>query len=205
MRREVSDERFKAFHDAVKKYYNWDIVLRETGITQVSDKGDQYAIPCPLHEDWDPSMRLNKELGAFHCFSCGAKGGYVKFLWLLGGKSLPYSEYCEQILKSNASLQQDLQFNSLFVTNKSLDPSFNRRRVFDRKSQASKEMPMTLLHSRVKSISDSWEMMVLSLTLLQQGLPADNVYNVVKRRYAGVKEENERIKLMDLINSVQDQ
>ena len=32
---------------------------------------------CPFHEDTRPSLSVHLEIGAFKCFSCGAKGGDV--------------------------------------------------------------------------------------------------------------------------------
>ncbi len=32
---------------------------------------------CPFHEDTQPSLRVNVEVGAFRCMACGAKGGDV--------------------------------------------------------------------------------------------------------------------------------
>lgn len=32
---------------------------------------------CPFHEDKTPSLRVQIEVGAFKCMSCGAKGGDV--------------------------------------------------------------------------------------------------------------------------------
>ena len=32
---------------------------------------------CPFHEDAQPSLRVNVDVGAFRCMACGAKGGDV--------------------------------------------------------------------------------------------------------------------------------
>jgi len=43
--------------------------------------GKDLTIPClnPNHEDRNPSMRIDRELGIFNCFSCGYKGNIFKF------------------------------------------------------------------------------------------------------------------------------
>ena len=66
MYEKVSDERFKAFLQLSTKYYSWDIILQNAGISEVADKGDQYEIRCILHEDKRPSLRLNTITGVYN-------------------------------------------------------------------------------------------------------------------------------------------
>ena len=44
-------------------------------------KGQDYVVSClnPEHEDNNPSMHIDQQEGAFHCFSCGFKGNVFKF------------------------------------------------------------------------------------------------------------------------------
>jgi DNA primase len=50
-------------------------VLNDRGLLY-REAGRDYLIPCinPEHEDSNPSMRVDKVTGVFHCFSCGHKG-----------------------------------------------------------------------------------------------------------------------------------
>jgi len=48
----------------------------------LSDHGFDYDISktwsmilCPFHDDKNPSLSINLNLGCFNCFACGAKGG----------------------------------------------------------------------------------------------------------------------------------
>lgn len=195
----ISDERFSAFLEISVKYYSWETIMQECGITNCSDKGDQFEITCPFHDDRRPSLRLNKRTGVYHCFSCGRKGTYTKFLWEMQGKAVPYAEYCEQVLKANPAMQMALKFNSLFIDQKTLDPEFNGRRVFNRESHLGSGMPLTTLASKVRKLDDSWENLVLSLTLLQQGVSTEGIYATLQRRQIKVKEPQEKIGLMDLL------
>jgi len=54
-------------------------VLTERGI-EYRDSGQDFLIKClnPDHEDANPSMRVDKILGIFHCFSCGHKGSLFR-------------------------------------------------------------------------------------------------------------------------------
>ena len=46
------------------------------------DSGKDYLVKCfnPEHDDSNPSMRVHKTTGVFHCFSCGFKGNLLKHL-----------------------------------------------------------------------------------------------------------------------------
>lgn len=199
MARQLSEMRFNAFIQESIKYFSWDLILQSAGITEVADKGDQFEIRCILHEDKRPSLRLNKHTGVYHCFSCGAKGTYTKFLWELGGRAGPYSEFCEQILKAHPSMQETLKFPSLFITEKALDPAFNQRRVFDRSVHLGSGMPITTLATKARKLSDSWDNLVLSLTLLQQGIAPEGVYTLLQKQHIQVEAPKEKIGLMDLL------
>lgn len=202
MTQQVSDERFKQFLDISRKYYTWDIILRDANITQVSDKGDQYEIACPFHDDWSPSMRLTKSNGVYHCFSCGRKGTYTKFLWELAGKSVPYTVYCNQILSSNISMQRALGFKSLYINEKTLDPAFNARRTFNMKSHLGAELPISTLATKLRKLDDSWETLVISLSLLQSEVKTDNILSAITKKYQEVpkvKVTEEKTDLNELL------
>ena len=44
------------------------------------EAGRDYQISClnPEHEDSNPSMRVDKVTGIYHCFSCGHKGNLFR-------------------------------------------------------------------------------------------------------------------------------
>lgn len=54
-------------------------VLSERGL-EYKESGQDFVIKClnPDHEDSNPSMRVDKVLGVFNCFSCGYKGSIFK-------------------------------------------------------------------------------------------------------------------------------
>lgn len=50
-----------------------------------SISGRDYLVKClnPEHDDSNPSMRIDRISGAYHCFACGFKGNIFKFYGLL--------------------------------------------------------------------------------------------------------------------------
>lgn len=52
---------------------------------QFKVSGQDYLVKClnPEHEDSNPSMRIDKQEGKFHCLSCGFKGNIFKYFGVL--------------------------------------------------------------------------------------------------------------------------
>ncbi len=44
---------------------------------------------CPFHDDTRPSLSIKPEDGIFNCFTCGKKGGAIKFIELKENMSFP--------------------------------------------------------------------------------------------------------------------
>ena len=44
---------------------------------------------CPFHDDTRPSLSIKPEDGIFNCFTCGTKGGAIKFIELKENMSFP--------------------------------------------------------------------------------------------------------------------
>ena len=196
----ISSVRFETFIQVSLKYFTWEGILQDANITNVSDKGTQFEITCPFHEDKRPSCRLNKVTGQYHCFSCGRKGTYTRFLWELNGKTQNYALYCEQVLRARPDIQKSCGFSTIVMSEKSLDPAFEKRRIFTPGVSLGSGMTITTLHQRVKSMGDSWENMVTSMTLLQHGLSAESVYATMKKQNIAIKAPTEQVGLMDLLN-----
>jgi len=57
-----------------------DFYLREQGLHRFGYRSGKWAIAglCPFHGDGTPgSFKVNLEIGAYACFSCGTKGGDI--------------------------------------------------------------------------------------------------------------------------------
>lgn len=59
-------------------------LLKNKGL-QFGNSGRDYTIKClnPEHDDSNPSMRVDKISGVYHCFACGYKGNLFKHFGLL--------------------------------------------------------------------------------------------------------------------------
>ncbi len=197
--RKTSDSRFQAFITATLDFYTWEQILNESKIGDVRDKGEQFEMACILHEDKRPSLRLTKATGTYHCFSCGAKGTYTKFMWELRGRPMPYAEFCEQILKSSPVLQQKLGFNTLYVTAQSVDAAFEKRIILSVNDYKQAHMPITVLSNKIKSLDNSWESLVTSLVLLQEGVMPEGVWALIKKQTIITDKPVERVSIADLL------
>lgn len=76
-------------------------------------------IKCPFHSDSRPSFYIVREDNYWHCFSCGASGGYLSFYHKYyneienDGKS--FNKHLDTILSQDAEMIKELGFNSIFT------------------------------------------------------------------------------------------
>jgi len=192
----------REFDEASWKYYDWLTVLQDAGIKDVQDLEGQYLLKCPFHEDYLPSFRIRLREHNYHCFSCNAFGSVANLMWKLQGSSMSQSQYYEQLLKANPAMQQFLGFNSLFIDSKSLDPALFGRRKFSAKNHLGATMPLSVLGDKMRSISNTWEGLVYSFTLLQEGENPDELLAKAKKVFSGdssqVVAEEEKLSLSDI-------
>lgn len=179
---ELSRERMERFKGISHKYFDWNIVLRDANIPIEQDLDDQLVIKCFRHPDKRPSCRILLKQHYCHCFSCGFGGKIVDVMFELSHTSLSKSQYFDQLLKASPGMRQELGFSSLFIDSKSLDPAFNTRRKFSAKNHIGAAMPISVLSDKVrKNCGDTWENLVFTLTLLQEGETTDAVYARVSK------------------------
>jgi hypothetical protein len=55
------------------------------GLPKFRKVGKNYMMLCPFHADKEPSLAVPIDKPVFHCFGCGAKGDWVKFIMLRDG------------------------------------------------------------------------------------------------------------------------
>lgn len=180
---QLAVERLHELEERAHKYYDWLQVLSDVGISDVQDLQGQYLLKCPFHEDKRPSFRIRVKEHNYHCFSCNAFGSIADLMWRLSGQSVSKAQYCEQLLKRTPALQQELGFNSLYIDSSSLDKGFLSRRKFDPKNHIGGGLQISTLASSIKAIDNSWESLVYSLTMLQQGERPDIILDTVKKSH----------------------
>lgn len=191
---QLSRERLDKMRDISHKYFDWTAVLQEAGVTEIQDLDDQLLLKCPRHADKRPSFRVRLHEHDCHCFSCGFWGRVLDLMYEVSGKQLSKSQYCEQVLKRTPAMQKELGFSSLYVDATSLDPGFSGRRKFSSKDHIGSGMPLSVLGKRIRREGDTWENLVFSLTLLQEGESPEHIYTLLrkdstsKKRNVGVKE-----------------
>lgn len=81
------------------------------------------SIPCPFHEDADPSMNIDPTMNVFHCFSCDRRGSYLqlRYYWEhreLESQILPIiASVAEDILAEDDELKRTLGFSTIYLVN----------------------------------------------------------------------------------------
>lgn len=200
---QLSKDRVDRMRDVSYKYFDWNTVLRDAGITEIQDLDDQLLLKCPMHPDKRPSFRVRLREHDCHCFSCGFWGRVIDLMYELSGKHVSKSQYYEQVLKRSPGMQQELGFSSLFIDAYTLDPGFQSRRKFSPKDHIGSGMPLSVFTKRVQGLGLTWENLVYSLSLMQEGESLENIY----ARMAKIQEiekaqgqERKQISLMSLVD-----
>lgn len=182
----LSVERMQAFDEISWKYYDWLTVLQDAGITEIQDLQGQYLLKCPFHVDDYPSFRIKLDEHYYHCFSCGAFGSIADLMWKLSGQSYKRSKFYDNLLRVNQHMQAALGFSSLFIDSRTLDPALKIRRTFNPTNHVGSAIPISVLATNVRKMSDTWESLVYSLSLLQDGASPVEVQDKVKMVFSGM-------------------
>jgi DNA primase len=66
-----------------------DIVTVVGSHVKLTQKGEDHWGVCPFHGDSDPSFKVNRAKGRFHCFGCGENGDVFTFVQKAEGVSFP--------------------------------------------------------------------------------------------------------------------
>lgn len=207
--REYSDTRFKQLIQTMSESLEWKSVLESRGITKYANKGDQYELTCPFHEDKRPSFRVDLKNKTFHCFSCGRSGSILRFLYLTSGTQMSYKAFCENLLHQDLQAQRKLGFNTLKVTSDAIAKEFESGRRFDRSRAVTSDKTVGSLRDKVvHAVGDNgdpkqnaerlWSNLVFTLTLMQQGLPISEISSVMSN-LNGQTTKAKELSLMDIV------
>lgn len=206
-------ERMQAMDKVAHRYLKWENVLNDAGVSEIQDLSGQLLCACPFHEDWSPSFRVVLDKNYYHCFSCGDGGSILKLAYKTSGSGLNKSQYYEQFLKSHRFLQADLGFDSIFLGTKS--SKFNNdnheteqrvRATFNARTHIGGKVPVSTLADKVRSMGDTWDNLVYSLTMLQVGQSPEEILHEIMGRESIVNELKQRdevkpLSLFDLLDT----
>lgn len=87
-------------------------ILNEIGVKIVKERGDEYIILCPFHDDKHPSASVNRKKQVFNCFSCGGMG-LQRFVARASGKDENFARAIIQL--HSASLQENENIDGQFL------------------------------------------------------------------------------------------
>lgn len=84
------------------------------------NRGFDILIKCPFQDrDDSPSCSCNDKMNAFHCFSCGASGNYVKFVMEYDAKvqgiHTNYYQKLNELLQDDPAMQSALNAQTIYV------------------------------------------------------------------------------------------
>ena len=95
---------------------------------EYKDRGSEYLVCCPFHNDEDPSMSIRESTQSFYCYGCEARGGLVSFLahWAqdVEAKKVSYYGILEGLVRSNEVLRSKIRANSIYHNNFMEDGNF---------------------------------------------------------------------------------
>ena len=76
----------------------------------LKQKGDEYALCCPFHDDKTPSCYINPEKNLFYCHGCSEKGDVIE--WVMKTESLTFRDACDRLQPKTASSQPAAYFGA---------------------------------------------------------------------------------------------
>lgn len=200
---QLSQDRLDRMREISHKYFDWTTVLQDAGVKEIQDLDDQLLLKCPRHPDKRPSFRVRLHEHDCHCFSCGFWGRVLDLMYELSGKQISKAQYCEQVLKRSPGMQRELGFTSLYIDAYTLDPGFEGRRTFSTKSHIGSTMPVSVFTRKIKALGDSWENLVFSMTLLQEGEELDTIYKQMSKSAASLQTSPvQEISLQSLLDDL---
>jgi DNA primase len=90
MRSRVADFQRQAAPEVQSRDEAWFLNQLQRSCPEVHQKGKDFIIRCPFHADNNPNCGVDRYTGIFHCFACGAGGGWNKLAHRLELEKLSY-------------------------------------------------------------------------------------------------------------------
>lgn len=204
--KEVHNEHLKLLINTFSLHYKVEQVLQRFNLLSTAvDKGDQYLLCCPFHEDVDPSFRIMKKVGIWNCFSCGQSGTLLKLVYKLSTTSLSFYDFADNLLRKDKLLKNTVGFHTIYKTAQdfSTDTSFQKLKKF--KPDYAIDLPITALVDYLKQHDNSYKTLKASLSMIQQDIPIREIKSFYEEFYKhiGNKEEIEEVSILKLITEIE--
>ena len=138
-------------------------------------------IKCPFHgNDEAPSCSLNDKIHGYHCFACGAKGNYIRFLTNydieVKGIRTNYYQKLNDLLREDPFMQASLGFNTIYVKDDVFVEDLRDHKRF--RAAKGKLVPETYLElsTLMKKEKCTQEEIIFAILQMQKGIPAKEIY-----------------------------
>ncbi len=200
--REILEENLKKLIITFPTVYKVDSILQNFNLlSNALDKGEQYLMCCPFHDDVDPSFRIMKKLGIWNCFSCGQSGTLLKLVHRLSVTSLSFYDFCDNLIRSDKIMQSTLGFSTIFksITDIYSEDKFNTCKKF--KPDYTVDLPITILSDFLKRKDNSFSSLKASLSMLQQDISVREIKKFYEEfyKYSEGQEPLQEVSLSDLL------
>lgn len=197
--REIHTEHIKILIKEIPSFYKVEQVLQRFHLlTSAVDKGEQYLLCCPFHEDADPSFRIMKRTGIWNCFSCGQSGTLLKLIHRLSITSLSFYDFADNLLRSDKLLQNTLGFNTIY---QDINSNINFEPFKRFKLNKSTDLPITVLSDYLQRKEKSFDTLKASLSMIQQDISIKEIKQFYEEyfQYSSNKEDVKEISLQELL------
>lgn len=138
-------------------------------------------IKCPFHGiDEAPSCSLNDKIHGYHCFACGAKGNYVRFVTdydiKIQGIRTNYYQKLNDILREDPFMQASLGFSTIYTKDDMYSTNIKEHKRF--RANKNKFVPETYLElsTQMKKDKCTKEEIIFAILQMQKKIPANEIY-----------------------------
>ena len=187
-KKDVNDLAVKASLEYIRtdSKYTLDKFFKENDLLKGSvTQGNNTKIPCPFHEDSDPSLSADLDKNIYKCFSCGRGGGYINFVLeynkIVLGRELTFYKLLEEMLREDLAMRTTIGYTTIFRKAKVITRE-EKFKMFKPDMTLVENGPQTYIElaNRMKRRKDlKKDDIVLMISLMQQGISPTEIYNQI--------------------------
>lgn len=165
--------------------YSFDNFCKEHNLYSDEDlhRAADVVIHCPFQEgDSTPSCSINEQRGVYHCFACGAHGGFVDFVVdyerTVEGSNITWYQKLDQMVKQDAILAAKAGFGTIYHDDRqTLDEVIREKKP--KLSLIRSGRPSTYLELATKMQQRGCDISTIKYMILQMqyGISAEDIYS----------------------------